>query len=183
MDFDTIILGAGAAGLMCAAHAGGRVLLVDHAKRPGEKIRISGGGRCNFTNTDTGPGNFISENPHFCKSALARYTPWDFVSLVSEHGIAWHEKTLGQLFCDDSAKQIVAMLTDLCEAAGVRLALETSVERVDHGPEGFTVALTERGRRLNARAPNLVVATGASRSPRWAPPGWATTSRASSAWP
>ena len=166
MDFDTIILGAGAAGLMCAAHAGGRVLLVDHAKRPGEKIRISGGGRCNFTNTDTGPANFLSENPHFCKSALARYTPWDFVSLVSEHGIAWHEKTLGQLFCDDSAKQIVAMLTGLCEAAGVRLALETSVERVDHGPEGFTVALTERGRPLSARAPNLVVATGGKSIPK-----------------
>ncbi|PJE28481.1 HI0933-like protein [Pseudooceanicola marinus] len=166
MDFDTIILGAGAAGLMCAAHAGGRVLLVDHAKRPGEKIRISGGGRCNFTNTDTGPANFLSENQHFCKSALARYTPWDFVSLVSEHGIAWHEKTLGQLFCDDSAKQIVAMLTGLCEAAGVRLALETSVERVDHGPEGFTVALTERGRPLSARAPNLVVATGGKSIPK-----------------
>ncbi|MGI3165964.1 NAD(P)/FAD-dependent oxidoreductase [Pseudooceanicola sp. 200-1SW] len=173
MNFDTIILGAGAAGLMCAAHAGGRVLLVDHAKRPGEKIRISGGGRCNFTNTDAGPVNFLSANPHFAKSALARYTPWDFVGLVSEHGIAWHEKTLGQLFCDDSAKQIVAMLTGLCEAAGVRLALETSVEGVRHGPEGFSVALREGGRPLMARARNLVVATGGKSIPKMGATGLA----------
>ncbi|MDG1431849.1 MAG: NAD(P)/FAD-dependent oxidoreductase, partial [Paracoccaceae bacterium] len=100
MDWDTIIIGAGAAGLMCAAHCGGRTLVVDHAKKVGEKIRISGGGRCNFTNMYCEPTNFLSANPHFCKSALSRYTQWDFVELIQKHGIAWHEKTLGQLFCD-----------------------------------------------------------------------------------
>src|SRR5690606_2317132 len=113
--FDTVILGAGAAGMMCAIHAaarGGRVLVVDHAKAPGEKIRISGGGRCNFTNIGTSAKNFISANPHFSKSALGRYTQHDFIALVEKHGIAWHEKTLGQLFCDSSAKQIVSMLLD-----------------------------------------------------------------------
>lgn len=173
MEFDTIILGAGAAGLMCAAHCGGRVLLVDHAKRAGEKIRISGGGRCNFTNIGTGPGNFLSQNPHFAKSALARYTPWDFVSLVSEHGIAWHEKTLGQLFCDDSAKQIVAMLTGLCDSAGVKLALETSVEAVRHGPEGYRVSLSERGAARQVTARRLVVATGGKSIPKMGATGLA----------
>ncbi|MGJ8616505.1 MAG: NAD(P)/FAD-dependent oxidoreductase, partial [Sulfitobacter sp.] len=110
MQVDTAIIGAGAAGMMCAAHAGGRVLIVDHARAPGEKIRISGGGRCNFTNMHCTPDAFISQNPHFAKSALARYTQWDFIELVEAHGIAWHEKTLGQLFCDHSAKDIVAML-------------------------------------------------------------------------
>ena len=114
-DYDVIVVGAGAAGLMCAARAGRRgrrVLLIDHAKKPGEKIRISGGGRCNFTNIHAGPCNFISENPHFAKSALARYTPRDFLDLVESHGIAWHEKTLGQLFCDGSAREIIAMLME-----------------------------------------------------------------------
>ncbi|WP_193600184.1 NAD(P)/FAD-dependent oxidoreductase, partial [Nioella sediminis] len=106
----TLILGAGAAGLMCAAHAGPDTLVVDHAKAPGEKIRISGGGRCNFTNMFAGAENFLSQNPHFAKSALSRYTQWDFLDLVNKHGIAWHEKTLGQLFCDGSAKEIIAML-------------------------------------------------------------------------
>ncbi|HSG56968.1 MAG TPA: NAD(P)/FAD-dependent oxidoreductase, partial [Paracoccaceae bacterium] len=117
MQVDTLILGAGAAGLMAAAHAGGRVLVVDHAKAPGEKIRISGGGRCNFTNLHASPANFLSRNPHFCKSALKRYTQWDFLDLVARHGIAWHEKTLGQLFCDGSAKEIVAMLLAEMRAA------------------------------------------------------------------
>ena len=173
MEFDTIILGAGAAGLMCAAHCGGRVLLVDHARRAGEKIRISGGGRCNFTNTGAGPGNFLSANTHFCKSALARYTPWDFVTLVSSHGIAWHEKTLGQLFCDDSAKQIVAMLTGLCEAAGATPALETAVREISHGPQGFAVTLEERGRLRQVRAARLVVATGGKSIPKMGATGLA----------
>ena len=106
----TLILGAGAAGMMCAAHAGPDTLVIDHAKAPGEKIRISGGGRCNFTNLHTAPENFLSANPHFCKSALSRYTQHDFLDLVARHAIPWHEKTLGQLFCDRSAKDIIAML-------------------------------------------------------------------------
>src|SRR5690606_16905684 len=111
--FDTVVLGAGAAGMMCAIHAasrGGSVLIIDHAKAPGEKIRISGGGRCNFTNIGTGAGNFLSGNPHFAKSALGRYTQHDFIAMVESHGIAYHEKTLGQLFCDRSARDIIAML-------------------------------------------------------------------------
>ena len=123
MKVRTLILGAGAAGLFCAAHAGGDVLVVDHAKRAGEKIRISGGGRCNFTNMDVSAKNFLSQNPHFCKSALARYTPWDFIGLVSAYGIDWHEKTLGQLFCDNSAKDIVNMLVTEAEEAGAKLWL------------------------------------------------------------
>ena len=122
MILDTLILGAGAAGLMCAAHAGPGTLVVDHAKSPGEKIRISGGGRCNFTNMYAAPENYLSANPHFCKSAMARYTQWDFIALVDKHGIAWHEKTLGQLFCDGSAKQIVAMLV-----AGAQIRRRRSV--------------------------------------------------------
>src|SRR6195952_1464962 len=115
MDYDAIILGAGAAGLMCAAKAGQRgrrVLLIDHADEPGKKILISGGGRCNFTNSGTIPERFLSANPHFAKSALGRYSPQDFVALVDSYAISWHEKTLGQLFCDGSARQIVAMLLD-----------------------------------------------------------------------
>ncbi len=137
MQVDTLILGAGAAGLMCAAHAGGRVLVVDHAKAPGEKIRISGGGRCNFTNMHASPANFISRNPHFCKSALKRYTQWDFLDLVARHGIAWHEKTLGQLFCDRSAKEIVAMLLAEMTAVGADLWLSTSVLSVAQSGTGF----------------------------------------------
>ena len=119
-SYDAIILGAGGAGLMCAATAGQlgkRVLVVDHADAPGKKILISGGGRCNFTNLGTAPDRFLSANPHFAKSALGRYTPADFLALVESHGIAWHEKTLGQLFCDGSARQIVAMLLDECDHA------------------------------------------------------------------
>ena len=133
MDFDVIVLGAGAAGMMCAAVAGRRgrrVLLVEHAARLGEKIRVSGGGRCNFTNLHCRPEAFLSRNPHFCRSALARYTPRDFTALVERHGIRYHEKTLGQLFCDDSAAQIIAMLRGECDAAGVRWAMPAKVERV-----------------------------------------------------
>ena len=123
MKIETLIIGAGAAGMMCAAHAGTGVLVVDHAKAAGEKIRISGGGRCNFTNMHTEPQNFISENKHFCKSALAGYTQWDFINLVDQHSIAWHEKTLGQLFCDTSAKDIIAMLRAEMDKAGALLWL------------------------------------------------------------
>ena len=122
--FDAIVLGAGAAGLMCAARAGQRgrrVLVLERASAPGKKILISGGGRCNFTNIGAGPANYLSANPHFAKSALARYTAQDFLELVESYGIAWHEKTLGQLFCDGSAKQIVALLLEECAKGGVEI--------------------------------------------------------------
>ena len=118
MQFDTLIIGAGAASLMCATQAQGRVLLIDHAKAPGEKIRISGGGRCNFTNLNIQPDRFLSNNPHFHKSALSRYMQWDFINLVEKHKIAYHEKTLGQLFCDISAKQMALQLANLGLACG-----------------------------------------------------------------
>ncbi|MFV2052172.1 NAD(P)/FAD-dependent oxidoreductase [Aliiroseovarius sp. YM-037] len=161
MEFDTVIVGAGAAGLMCGAHAGGRVLIVDHAKAPGEKIRISGGGRCNFTNLYCQPGNFLSQNPHFAKSALSRYTQWDFIDLVNRHGIPWHEKTLGQLFCDTSAKDIIAML--LKETGEAKLWLETSVEGVEQTPTGFVITLAPQG-RVTCR--NLVIACGGKSIPK-----------------
>ncbi|WP_417606125.1 NAD(P)/FAD-dependent oxidoreductase [Primorskyibacter flagellatus] len=174
MEVDTLIIGAGAAGMMCAAHAGGRTLLVDHAKKPGEKIRISGGGRCNFTNLHAGPANFLSGNPHFCKSALSRYTQWDFIALVEKHGIAWHEKTLGQLFCDDSAKQIVAMLTREIDAAGADLYVETSVDAIERGPDGFTATLiTARGKKRRVSARNVVLATGGKSIPAMGATGFA----------
>lgn len=173
MEFDTVILGAGAAGLMCAAHCGGRVLVVDHARKAGEKIRISGGGRCNFTNTGCEPVNFLSENPHFCKSALARYGPWDFVTLVSEHGIAWHEKTLGQLFCDNSAMQIVKMLTGMVADAGAELRLSTSVTGVAAMPGGYRVSLESAGRAQDVTARRLVVATGGKSIPKMGATGLA----------
>ncbi|WP_404615940.1 BaiN/RdsA family NAD(P)/FAD-dependent oxidoreductase [Rhodanobacter hydrolyticus] len=159
MKTDVLIVGAGAAGLMCAitaARRGRRVLVVDHANRVGKKILMSGGGRCNFTNTGTSPANYLSANPHFAKSALARYTPADFVALVEKHGIAYHEKELGQLFCDDSSKQIVRLLLDECAAAGVRVETSCGVERVRRTDEGFAV-LTARG---EVHAESLVVATG-----------------------
>src|SRR5690554_4885301 len=136
--FDTVILGAGAAGMMCAIHAasrGGRVLVVDHAKAPGEKIRISGGGRCNFTNTGTSARNFLSGNPHFAKSALGRYTAHDFMALVEKHGIAYHEKTLGQLFCDHSSKDIVAMLLDEMARKQCEIRLRTTLEKLERSEE------------------------------------------------
>ena len=139
---DIAIIGAGAAGMMAAAIAGHRgrsVWLADHRKSPGEKIRISGGGRCNFTNIYTSPENFLSSNPHFCKSALAQYTQFDFIDLVDRHGIAYHEKKLGQLFCDHSAKDIIAMLTQECQDACVDMALGThveSIEKSDHSLDG-----------------------------------------------
>ena len=158
-SFDVLIIGGGAAGLMCALTAGRRgrrVLLVEHANRVGKKILMSGGGRCNFTNTGASPANYLSANPHFCKSALARYTPADFIELVERHGIAYHEKELGQLFCDDSSKQIVRMLLDECADAGVRIETSCSIERVVHGEALFRLDTT-RGR---FDAPALVVASG-----------------------
>ena len=170
-QYDAIILGAGAAGLMAAMIAGQRgrlVLLIDHADQPGKKILISGGGRCNFTNIHTSPDRFISVNPHFAKSALARYTPRDFIDLVERHRIAWHEKTLGQLFCDGSARQIVAMLWDECSAAGVELWLTNpaEVERVD---AAFTIQCGARA----ATAPRVVLATGGPSIPKMGATGFA----------
>ncbi|MXQ06550.1 aminoacetone oxidase family FAD-binding enzyme [Alphaproteobacteria bacterium GH1-50] len=163
---DTLILGAGAAGMMCAAHSGGRTLVVDHAKAPGEKIRISGGGRCNFTNLHTAPDRFLSRNPHFAKSALSRYTQWDFLDLVQRHGIPWHEKTLGQLFCDDSARDIIDMLTDEMAKAGAELWLRTDIGEIAHRDGAFHVTLTREGRETQAVARNLVVATGGKSIPK-----------------
>jgi len=169
--FDVIILGAGAAGLMCALTAGGRgrrVLLLDHAEAAGKKILISGGGRCNFTNMEAAASRFLSDNPHFCRAALARYTQHDFLALVEKHRIAWHEKTLGQLFCDGSAREIVRMLLDECAAVGVDIRLGHRVIEVgksdafrvetDHG--GFTAA-------------SLVFATGGLSIPRMGATGFA----------
>jgi predicted Rossmann fold flavoprotein len=160
----TLVLGAGAAGLMAAAHAGPDTLVVDHAKAPGEKIRISGGGRCNFTNLRTGPENFLSKNPHFAKSALSRFTQWDFIEMVDRHAIAWHEKTLGQLFCDGSAKEIIAML--LAEMRPADLWLQTDIGTVSHDGQGFNVALTRQGKNMTVRARDLIVATGGKSIPK-----------------
>ncbi len=167
----TLILGAGAAGLMCAAHAGPDVLVVDHANAAGEKIRISGGGRCNFTNLHTEPANFLSENSHFAKSALSRYTQWDFLDLVQRHGIAWHEKTLGQLFCDNSAKDIIAML--LAEMAPAHLWLQTEIGDITHRDGLFLATLTHEGRTTIVTARNLVLATGGKSIPKMGATGLA----------
>lgn len=171
---DVLIVGAGAAGMMCAAEAGKRgrsVLVIDHARDPGEKIRISGGGRCNFTNLGCGPHAFLGENPRFAASALGRYTQHDFIALVNRYGIGWHEKTLGQLFCDDSARAIVALLVSELKAAGAVLSLGTAVDTVEDGPEGrFDVALSD-GRRLSVAS--LVLATGGKSIPKMGATGWA----------
>ena len=157
--YDAIIIGAGAAGLFCAAQAGQRglrVLLLDNGKKPGRKVLMSGGGRCNFTNLYTEPAAYLSHNPHFCKSALARYTQWDFIALVNQYGIAWHEKTLGQLFCDDSAQQIVDLLLAECEKGGVTLRLRSEVLAVSRDDEGYRIQLNG----ADVRADKLVVASG-----------------------
>ncbi len=173
MQVNTLILGAGAAGMMCAAQAGPSVLIIDHAKAPGEKIRISGGGRCNFTNMHTDPARFLGQNPHFHKSALSRYTQWDFLDLVSRHGIAWHEKTLGQLFCDDKATQIVEMLRSEMEKAGAKLWLQTSLVDLSHDGTRFTAQLEREGKRTTATARNLVLATGGKSIPKMGATGLA----------
>ncbi|MBI1403610.1 MAG: aminoacetone oxidase family FAD-binding enzyme [Porphyrobacter sp.] len=166
-NHDVIILGAGAAGLFCAGQAGQRglsVALLEKAESPGKKILISGGGRCNFTNLGAGPANYLSANPHFAKSALARYTPADFIALVDRNGIAWHEKTLGQLFCDGSARQIVDMLLDECPPERVTLTCGVDVAEVARGDDGtFTVTAAD-GRAW--RAPALVIATGGPSIPK-----------------
>ena len=157
---DAVVIGAGAAGLMCALAAsrrGLRVLVVDHANKVGKKILMSGGGRCNFTNTGTTPANYLSANPHFCKSALARYTPWHFIEMVERHGIAYHEKELGQLFCDESSRQIVAMLLAECADAGVEIRTHCAIKRVEHTDAGRFRLDTVQGR---FEAASLVVASG-----------------------
>lgn len=156
---DVLVIGAGAAGLMCALTAGqrGRVVqVIDHANKVGKKILMSGGGRCNFTNTGTTPANFVSANPHFCKSALARYAPADFIGMVERHRIAYHEKELGQLFCDVSSKQIVKMLVDECQAAGARIRTDCGVQRIERTADGFDVHTTQGP----FFAASLVIATG-----------------------
>ncbi len=152
--------------MMCAAHAGPGTVVLDHAATPGEKIRISGGGRCNFTNLHTAPENFLSQNPHFAKSALARYTQWDFIDLVDRHRIAWHEKTLGQLFCDDSARQIIDMLRAEMAGADADLWLDTRIEAVGHDGTAFTLDLTRSGTPLRVTCDRLVVATGGKSIPK-----------------
>ena len=169
--FDVVVLGAGAAGLMCALRAGQRgrkVLLLDHADKVGKKILISGGGRCNFTNLEARPEAFLSANPHFCKSALARYTQHDFIALVEKHRIAWHEKTLGQLFCDGSARQIVKMLLDEAAAAGVDVRVAHRVTKVEKA-DRFTV-VTDHG---SFTATTLVLATGGLSIPKMGATGLA----------
>ena len=170
--YDTIILGAGAAGMMCALTAGQRgrrVLLLDHADEPGKKILISGGGRCNFTNINTAPDRYLSANPHFAKSALGRYSAQDFIDLVDRHGIKWHEKTLGQLFCDGSAKQIVGMLLDECDAGNVTIGLGQPIREVDHVDGNYRVTYGDR----TATAPSLVIATGGPSIPKMGATGFA----------
>jgi predicted Rossmann fold flavoprotein len=170
-DLDVLIVGAGAAGMMCAIEAGKRgrrVLVIDHAQAPGEKIRISGGGRCNFTNINAAPANFISGNPHFAISALRRYTAKDFTAWVEREGIAYHEKTLGQLFCDNSAKDIIAMLTGAMRKVGVTLRLKTTVERVEQEDEGFSLATS--GGRVTCEA--LVIASGGKSIPKMGATGF-----------
>jgi len=169
---DVIVIGAGAAGMMCAIRAGQRgrsVLVLDHAKTPGEKIRISGGGRCNFTNIHAGPKNFLSANPHFCKSALARFTPADFVAMVDRHKIAWHEKTLGQLFCDDSAKDIIHMLLDEMRSAGAEWQLRTEIIGIEKTDGGFRVSTSEG----TYDCASLVIATGGKSIPKMGATGFA----------
>ncbi|CUH76085.1 NAD(P)/FAD-dependent oxidoreductase [Tropicibacter naphthalenivorans] len=173
MDVKTLILGAGAAGMMTAAHAGPGVLVVDHAKAPGEKIRISGGGRCNFTNMYCEPQNYLGENKHFHKSALSRYTQWDFIELVGQHGIAWHEKTLGQLFCDDKATQIVSMLLAEMDKAGADLWLQTSVLEVAHRDGHFVTRMSREGREVTVTSDALVLATGGKSIPKMGATGLA----------
>ncbi|MBB3313061.1 hypothetical protein FHT78_004849 [Rhizobium sp. BK196] len=169
---DVIVIGAGAAGMMCAIRAGQRgrsVTVLDHSHAPGEKIRISGGGRCNFTNVNAGPKNFLSANPHFCKSALARFTPADFIAMVDRHGIAWHEKTLGQLFCDSSAKDIILMLLDEMRAAGAVWHLGVEMTGVEKTESGFRVSTSEGF----FDAASLVIATGGKSIPKMGATGFA----------
>ncbi|ESW71937.1 MULTISPECIES: NAD(P)/FAD-dependent oxidoreductase [unclassified Mesorhizobium] len=170
-SYDVVVIGAGAAGMMCAIEAGKRgrsVLVLDHATKPGEKIRISGGGRCNFTNIHASPKNFISGNPHFCISALSRYTQRDFIGLVERHGVAYHEKTLGQLFCDGSARLIIDMLISEMQDGGVELALSTEVRNVSKAADGFVLTLSTGSVACNS----LVVACGGKSIPKMGASGF-----------
>jgi predicted Rossmann fold flavoprotein len=170
-QFDVVVIGAGAAGMMCATEVGKRgrsVLVIDHAAKPGEKIRISGGGRCNFTNVNAGPANFISQNPSFAISALRRYTQRDFIALVERYGIAYHEKTLGQLFCDGSSKQIVDLLLNEMRQAHVELRLSTAVQSVEKTPEGFSLRLSQGA----VQCRSLVVASGGKSIPKMGATGF-----------
>ena len=167
-----IILGAGAAGLFCAGELGRRgvrALVLDHAAKPAEKVRISGGGRCNFTNLETAPDRFLSENPHFAKSALARYTPPDFLKLLARHGIGWHEKTLGQLFCDERSPRIIRMLLDELEAGGGELRLGVAIKDVHRTDGGYRVSTSEG----ELTATSVVVATGGLSIPKMGATGFA----------
>lgn len=164
-QYDVVVIGAGAAGLMCAAQAGARerkVWLIDHAEKIGEKIRISGGGRCNFTNVNTAPDCFLSENKHFCKSALRGYTPQDFIALIERHGIKWHEKHLGQLFCDDSAVQIIDMLVSECDDADVRLDMGTEISEIAFADGRYNIHTT----RGVAQCESVVIASGGLSIPK-----------------
>jgi hypothetical protein len=173
MEYDTVIIGAGAAGMMCAAVRTGRTLLIDHIKAPGEKIRISGGGRCNFTNLYSGPENFLSGNPHFCKSALSRYSQWDFIELVEKYNIAYHEKTLGQLFCDGSSKQIIEMLRTQMDQVKTDLRLSCSVLDLRKMESGFELTLEQSGTHTTVKTMQLVIATGGKSIPKMGATGFA----------
>lgn len=167
VDFDVIIIGAGAAGLMCAATAGYRgkkVLVLDHAKQAGKKILISGGGRCNFTNMDVEPNNYLCSNPHFVKSALSRYTQWDFLGLIGKYQVPYHERDFGQLFCDDSAKDIVKILMSECdESQNVQISLRTEIKSVEkNADDSFTVSTNQK----DLKTKSLVVATGGLSMPK-----------------
>lgn len=171
MQVDVVIIGAGAAGMMCAIEAARRgrsVVVIEHSKSAGEKIRISGGGRCNFTNLDIRPERFLSLNPHFAKSALSRFSQWDFIAMVDQAGIAWHEKTLGQLFCDGSAKEIIAMLLAEMDRHNVTLRLQCSVENLQKTPSGFILE-TSAGSLLCQSA---VIATGGKSIPKMGATGF-----------
>ncbi|RFB03820.1 NAD(P)/FAD-dependent oxidoreductase [Parvularcula marina] len=170
--FDIVVIGAGAAGLFCAGLAGQmgqRVLVIDHAKKPAEKVRISGGGRCNFTNIHTSPDRFISANPHFAKSALARYTPNDFCELMARHHLTWNEKTLGQLFCDQKSGAVIRLLLDELETGQGELWLETKVENIDPSGDGFSVKTTRGTVEVN----KVVIATGGLSIPKMGATGFA----------
>ncbi|MFM2408518.1 MAG: hypothetical protein RL358_1260 [Pseudomonadota bacterium] len=175
MKVDVIIIGSGAAGLMCALQAGQRgrsVVLIDHAKKLAEKIRISGGGRCNFTNLNTKPENFISDNPNFCRSALSRYTPQDFIALLQKHSITFHEKTLGQLFCDEESEAIIGMLRKECDEAGVKRFMSCDIEAIKHTPYVGEAGLGKKAKfyvttsRGEFEAVSLVIATGGLSIPK-----------------
>ena len=176
MKTDVIIIGSGAAGLICALQAGQRgrsVVLLDHAKKLAEKIRISGGGRCNFTNLNTKPENFISANPNFCRSALARYTPQDFIALLQKHNIGYHEKTLGQLFCDDESEAVIAMLRGECEAAGVKRFMTCEVGEINYSPSPENGQGKKEGHKFHVstsrgefNSASLVIATGGLSVPK-----------------